>query len=103
MPPPAFCPLLEPPLGVFRLKPYAFGTFVPFLVVAGYGLGRSAGRSAVMVSILVPMLLLTHTLPIRSLYDYSPLIGAWAVVLFLLAVAVESRSGPPPGHAQPRN
>ncbi len=90
-------------LFVFRLKPYAFETFVPFLVVAGYGLGRSAGRGAVMVSILVPMLLLTHTLPIRSLYDYSPLIGAWAVVLFLLTVAVESRWGAPPGHAQPGN
>src|SRR5262249_8109355 len=70
---------------LFRQKPYAFETFIPFLIVAGYGAGRRTVMSAILVSIIVPSLLRhgSDVLPFPLLSTYYQLIGAWAAILTL--------------------
>jgi hypothetical protein len=82
-------------LFLFRQKLYAFATFIPFLIAAGYGLGRHVGRGSILISIMVPVSLLTHSVPIRPLFDYYQLVGAWTALLFLLSCATDPR--PPRG------
>ena len=51
-------------LFLFRQKPYAFETFIPFMIAAGYGAGRETAMSAVAASIIVPAAFGSHAVKV---------------------------------------
>ena len=75
-------------LFLFRQKSYAFATYVPFMLAAGYGAGRSTAYVATLASIIVPAALFSHILPVPLLQQYYQLLTAWFVVVVLLVGAV---------------
>jgi Glycosyltransferase family 87 len=75
-------------LFLFRQKNYAFATYIPFLLAAGYGAGRSTAYAAIFASIVVPPMLFGHILPVPLLQQYYQLLAAWSVVVVLLIGAV---------------
>jgi hypothetical protein len=75
-------------LFLFRQKSYAFATYIPFMLAAGYGAGRSTAYAATFASIVVPPMLFSHILPFPLLQQYYQLLTAWSVVVVLLVGAV---------------
>jgi hypothetical protein len=75
-------------LFLFRQKNYAFETFIPFMIAAGYGAGRETVMSAVAASIIVPGAFISHIVKISVLNDYYQLVATWAAVLALLFGAI---------------
>jgi hypothetical protein len=84
-------------LFLFRQKNYAFETFVPFMVAAGYGVGQWTGRLAILASLVVTAACFSNYVPIRILNDYAQLVGVWAAVLVLLLGAILGLRRPGPG------
>ena len=78
-------------LFLFRQKPYAFATFVPFLIAAGYGAGRAVATSTIVTSIVVPAALRNGLWQAPVLGAYYQLLGAWAAVA-VLAIGLRLRS-----------
>ncbi len=79
-------------LFLFRQKDYAFATFVPFMICAGYGAGRVIAHIAMAASIVVPSALISHTIKIPYLYSYYHLMGAWAAVAVLVCGTIIGQS-----------
>jgi len=75
-------------LFLFRQKSYAFATYIPFMLAAGYGAGRSTAYVATLASIVVPAALFSHILPVPFLQQYYQLLAAWSVMVVLLVGAV---------------
>src|SRR5262249_9763575 len=74
-------------LFLFRQKNYAFETFIPLMVAAGYGAGRETGRAAMMISIIVTGFL-NFGEEKGLVPDYYQLFGMWATVLVILFGAI---------------
>jgi hypothetical protein len=75
-------------LFLFRQKPYGFETFVPFMIAAGYGIGRRAALYAIAASILVSGVIESRIVDVPFLSAYYQLIAAWVVVLMLQLSAI---------------
>ena len=80
-------------LFLFRQKDYAFATYVPFMICAGYGAGRVTALIAIAASIVVPSALISHTVKLPYLYDDHHLMGAWAAVAVLVFGTIIGRYG----------
>jgi len=78
---------------LFRQKNYAFVTLIPFLLTAGFEIGPWTAYGALLASVLLPAMLVSHTIPSPYLLDYDQLLGAWAAVLVLLAGSSLERGG----------
>jgi len=88
-------------LFLFRQKPYAFATFVPFLIAAGYGAGRTVATTTIVTSIVVPAALRNGFWQVPVLGAYYQLLGAWAAVA-VLAVGLRLGWAGERGNVAPR-
>src|SRR5262245_49599137 len=75
-------------LFLFRLKPYSFETFIPFIIAAGYSIGRNTAMIAIALTIIVPSAFKSHVVDVPVLPAYFQLVAAWAAVLALLSGAI---------------
>jgi Glycosyltransferase family 87 len=75
-------------LFLFRLKPYSFETFIPFIIAAGYSIGRNTAMIAIALTIIVPSAFKSHAVNVPVLPAYYQLVAAWAAVLALLSGAI---------------
>lgn len=89
-------------LFLFRQKPYAFGTFVPFLIVAAYSAGRRTAIAVALVTIIVPAILRKWTAVPPLLHDYYQLIGLWAAIMTVLAGRLWELAPPAPADTPAR-
>lgn len=87
-------------LFLFRQKNYAFETFIPFMIAAGYGVGRNTAVAAIAASIILPSVFspLHHVLRAPYLINYYQLEGAWAAALVILVGAVLRARSPKHQH-----
>ena len=74
-------------LFIFRQKNYAFETFIPLIIAAGYGAGRATGRAAIMASIIATGIF-NFGEEKFFIADYYQLLGVWAAVLVVLLGAI---------------
>jgi hypothetical protein len=86
-------------LFVFRLKPYTYETFVPFIVAAGYGLGQSVGRIAIVIPSVLDIAMERHVvkLPFELRWWFEDVMVAWITLLYILYAAVYLRKPAPSG------
>lgn len=73
---------------LFRQKNYAFMTFIPLMLAAGFGIGRWIAYLAMLGAILPAALLASHVVRSAFLWEYNQVWAAWTAVLVLLAGAV---------------
>ena len=73
---------------LFRQKNYAFMTFIPLMLVAGFGIGRWIAYLAMLGAVLPAALLASHVVRSAVLWEYNQVWAAWTAVLVLLAGAV---------------
>ena len=86
-------------LFLFRQKPYAFGTFIPFLLVAAYSAGFRTALATTCVAVIVPAALMRFadksSLP-REYYQMISLVMAVGTVLVGRLLESPGRDSPLP-------
>ena len=75
-------------LFLFRLKPYSFETFIPFMIAVACSIGTICMIGVVGLSIIIPSLFRAQVINLPIIGSYFQLVAAWASILMLLLCAI---------------
>jgi hypothetical protein len=71
-----------------RQKPYSLEAFIPFMIAAGYGAGRATGIAAIVVSMFVPVAVLSDMVRFPNHEVQYQIVAVWAAVLTVVLGAI---------------